>query len=249
MPRHARGFLFGDTDIPFKRIDDMTTDAAAAPNRETWLNLIAAKMAPRFADMGHPLPPFRVAVGFPSAGMKGRAIAECWDKRASGDNHFEIFLRPDQQDSMMCAANLAHELVHAAVGLKEGHGGAFAKVALAIGLNRPLTATTAGPDFITWCQPFIDELGPIPHAPLSWRGSATPRRGKGGIEVDGGEDGEGGEESDEPASSGPRKQRARLLKAECRECGYTVRVTSKWLDVGPPHCPNHGAMAADGGDA
>lgn len=207
-------------------------------NRETWLNQLAAKMAPRFEELGHPLPKFRVAVGFPSAGMKGRAIAECWDKRASGDDHFEIFLRPDQQDSMMCAANLAHELIHAAVGLKEGHGGAFAKVALAIGLNRPLTATTAGPGFIEWCQPLIDELGPIPHAPLRWSGSAGVHRGKGGIEAGDDE----GDSDDTPDSSGPKKQKARLVKACCGECGYTVRVTQKWLEVGPPHCPQHGAM-------
>ena len=43
------------------------------------------------------------------------------------------------------------------------------------------------------------------------------------------------------------KQTTRLLKATCGECGYTVRVTKKWVDdVGPPHCPLHGAMAVEG---
>lgn len=38
------------------------------------------------------------------------------------------------------------------------------------------------------------------------------------------------------------KQGTRLLKCECPECGYTVRVTQKWLDIGNPICPEHGEM-------
>jgi hypothetical protein len=33
------------------------------------------------------------------------------------------------------------------------------------------------------------------------------------------------------------KQGTRLLKCECPECGYVVRTTQKWLDVGVPSCP------------
>lgn len=29
----------------------------------------------------------------------------------------------------------------------------------------------------------------------------------------------------------------RLLKCECPECGYTIRTTQKWIDVGLPTCP------------
>lgn len=32
------------------------------------------------------------------------------------------------------------------------------------------------------------------------------------------------------------KQSTRLLKAWCTECGYTVRVTRKWLDIAAPTC-------------
>jgi len=35
-----------------------------------------------------------------------------------------------------------------------------------------------------------------------------------------------------------KKQTTRLLKCECEECGYTVRITRKWLEsVGAPLCP------------
>ena len=33
------------------------------------------------------------------------------------------------------------------------------------------------------------------------------------------------------------KQSTRMLKAECPEDGYTVRLTQKWVDVGMPVCP------------
>jgi hypothetical protein len=34
-------------------------------------------------------------------------------------------------------------------------------------------------------------------------------------------------------------QGTRLLRCRCPDCGYTVRVTMKWLDIaGPPLCPN-----------
>lgn len=40
-----------------------------------------------------------------------------------------------------------------------------------------------------------------------------------------------------------KKQTTRMIKAECPECGYTVRMSQKWIDeVGLPHCPHHGEM-------
>lgn len=34
-------------------------------------------------------------------------------------------------------------------------------------------------------------------------------------------------------------QTTRMLKASCLTCGYTVRLTSKWAQVGMPDCPVH----------
>lgn len=36
--------------------------------------------------------------------------------------------------------------------------------------------------------------------------------------------------------SGRKKQSTRMLKCECPACGYTVRTTAKWLEVGVPTC-------------
>ena len=34
-----------------------------------------------------------------------------------------------------------------------------------------------------------------------------------------------------------KKQGTRLLKGECLVCGYTIRITQKWIKVGLPICP------------
>lgn len=219
-------------------------------NRETWLNDLAALMAPRFEELGYPLPTFLVSIGFTSTGAYGRAVGECWDKQTTTDGHFTILITPAEAASLAIAAILNHELIHAAVGIKEGHQGTFAKMMAATGMERPFTQARPGKAFSEWVQPFIDQIGEIPHAPLIVRQTATRKklikRDGGGImpaPVDAPAPGGEGE----PNSSAPPKQTTRLLKAACGECGYTVRVTQKWLDVGAPHCPQHGAMEVASG--
>lgn len=207
-------------------------------NRETWLNEMASRMAPRFAELGFPLPKFRVTVGFTSRGKSNRIGGQCWDSRCSADGTFEVIIAIGIDDSMTVAAILAHELTHAAVGLKEGHKGKFAQVMASLGMQRPFTQSNPGDDTRAWLAPFIDELGAIPHARLNFNGVAMTPAGP--MPRDG-DDGEG-EGEDGPTHSGPKKQSTRLLKCECGTCGYTVRTTAKWLEVGPPHCPEHGAM-------
>lgn len=216
---------------------------AAEVHRETWLNLMAQKLAPRFAELGHPLPAFRASIGFPSSGKDSKANAECWNSKASADGHFEILIRPDYDDAVMVTALLAHELTHAAVGFDCGHKGNFAKVMKANGFKPPMTSTVPTDAFRAWVAPFIEELGPFPHARLTWRGAALDPFGAGFGE------GAGGDQAPKlvarPGSSAPKKQTTRLKKANCSHCGYTVRVTQRWLEVGPPHCPQHGAMDCD----
>jgi hypothetical protein len=188
--------------------------------REAWLNFVAAELSRTvFAAAGVTVPAkVRLAVAFPSTGNKGKRIGECWDASASADQHFEIMIRPDIAEPMEAAAILAHELVHAAAGLAAGHGPAFRKVALAIGLEGKMKSTVAGPRFLEAVAPILTEAGAMPHARLDWSG----------------------------LSNKPKKQKARLVKCECSECGYIVRTAAKWIaEVGPPLCPQHGPMVAD----
>jgi hypothetical protein len=140
----------------------------------------------------------------------------------SADGHFEIFIRPDlahAPDAMpaQIAAILAHELVHAAVGIPAGHGKAFKRVALGLGLVGPMRATTPGEAFLAAIAPILEAVGPLPHARLDTDGESTA----------------------------PKKQKTRMLKCECATCGYTVRTARKWLELaGAPLCPieDHGQM-------
>jgi hypothetical protein len=180
--------------------------------REEWLQAVARGLAPLFRALGKKLPPYRVSIGFPSSGKRGRRLAECHAAVASKDRRHEIFIRPDQDESWHVAALLAHELVHCAVGLEEGHGPAFREVALGIGLLGPMRHTQPGPAFMKAIVPLLKKLGPIPHAELRWTGR---RR----------------------LSDAPPKQTTRLVKAECSVCGYTVRLARSWADIAPPICP------------
>lgn len=191
--------------------------------REAWLHAATREMAPTFKELGAPLPQkIRIAIGFPSAGMRGRAIGECWDKKCSEDEHYEIFIRPDYSDhenfTMQVLATLAHELIHAALGIEEGHGPTFKRVYRAIGLAGRATATYAGSEFIEWMNTVTPKIGPIPHGIMTSVNGPSTRK---------------------------KPQKNRYHKCACPECGYTVRTAKKWLEIGAPCCPLHGEMIAE----
>lgn len=214
-------------------------------NRETWLNDLAALMAPKFEELGHPLPKFHVAIGFPSSGKSGNATAECWNSPASADKAFQIFIRPDTDDSIVIGGSLAHELSHAAAGFKCGHKGDFAKIMLGLGFVRPVTSTNRTEASDAWMQSLIDQLGPIPHARLMWQGSRGYVAGAVLAGGDGEDGGDGADDGGEPSSSNAKpKQTTRQLKAVCKAegCGYTVRLSRKWADKLGAVCPEHGMM-------
>lgn len=179
-------------------------------NRETWLNEFTRRARPMFKELGHPIPDnVRMAVGYTSAGHRGKRIGECWSSECSADKSFEIFIKPSLADARRVAGVLTHELIHAAVGIKEGHGKVFGKMARGLGLEGKLTATTEGPDFDKWAGPIIEKLGPIPHAALT-----------------------GGQ------GTGPKKQTTRLLKCECDDCGFTFRASKQWALSCDMRCPD-----------
>lgn len=219
-------------------------------NRETWLHQLAVLLKPRFEELGFPVPPFRVAIGFTSGGRTSNANAECWNASASADNHFEVLIRPDQDDATMVAALLVHELTHAAVGFDQGHTGKFAAVMKAFGMARPFTSTVPTDVFRDWVKPLLTKVGELPHARLQFAPRGSPvavlmiggKKGKAAPPVDPIDPGEA-------ETTGPKKQSTRMLKVHCPECGYTVRTTQKWLDVGPPLCPQHAAMVIVKDDA
>lgn len=219
------------------------SDTPKFTTREAWLNCVAGQLAPVFEDLGAPLPAkIRIAIGFTSTGRRGRSIGECWSYEASDDGHYEIIIRPDLAEARdalpgAVAAILAHELVHAAVGIPAGHGPAFRRVARAIGLVGKMTATVAGPQFRDRIAPALAHAGPLPH------GRLFTSAGGGG----GGGGGDGTDEAGERTSTAPRKQPSRMVRCTCETCGYTVRTARHWIKTkGAPLCPTDGPMQVKG---
>ncbi|KKL44815.1 hypothetical protein LCGC14_2361940, partial [marine sediment metagenome] len=70
-------------------------------------------------------------------------------------------------DPIRVVGVIVHEVVHAVVGLKCGHKGAFGKCAAAVGLTKPWTATGETDELKTSIRDWIDPLGPYPHGALS----------------------------------------------------------------------------------
>jgi hypothetical protein len=135
--------------------------------REEWLNAAIVLLSPLFEEAGAPIPDkVRVSIGFCSTGRKSSRVGECWDNAASADSHFEIFIRPEIGDPVKALDILSHELVHAAVGLKAGHGAPFKRVAVAIGFTGKMKSTVAGPELRAKLEKIHSKLGSFPHAPL-----------------------------------------------------------------------------------
>ena len=73
----------------------------------------------------------------------------------SGGNELRLLKGGDELFPAQIAAILAHELVHAAVGIPAGHGKAFKRVALGLGLVGPMRATTPGDSFLAAVAPIL----------------------------------------------------------------------------------------------
>ena len=144
---------------------------ATKKNRETWLNQAIIQMRPMFKQAGAPLPlNVRVTCGFPSksAGRSSKQrVGECWSADVSGDQTIEIIVSMVIDDDLRALDILAHELVHAAVGLKCGHKGPFRTVALKIGLTGKMTETTIGDELKAKLEAIAKKLGEYPHAEIS----------------------------------------------------------------------------------
>lgn len=195
------------------------TPQAKFKTREDWLLAATEKLRPLFHHHGYKIPDIRVSCGWPSAkglASNGRSIGQCWAADAASDGKCQIFISPWLDDVIAphgVLATHAHELVHATVGVENGHKKPFSKCARAIGLIGKLTATIAGDELLVLLKEIATDLGTYPHAKL------------------------------DPQKRPTKKQSTRMIKMECGTCGYVARTSRKWLDAaGPCHCPAHGAM-------
>lgn len=190
--------------------------------REEWLNRAADIIANDYNEVFRThfdtegidrLGRMYVSTGFPSRGGLGKVIGECWKAEASesGERH-HIFINPRLTDIVEVVATLAHEMVHAADNGEHKHKGPFTKAVRELGLQGKPTATFAGEEFAAYAKKLSDSIGTYPHEGL------VPLMEE-------------------------KKQSTRMLKLECGGgdeaaggCGYVLRTTKKWIEIGLPTC-------------
>lgn len=181
----------------------------SSQQREYWLHRAMPFIAQIFKKHGYRVPDnVNVSCGLPSKGAfsKRQAIGECWTDAASEAKKFEIFISPTISDNLEVLDTLTHELIHATAGLNCGHKGKFRHIAIAIGMKPPLRSCGAGEELKKELLTISEILGAYPHGRLNNLSNEKPT------------------------------QSTRLLKAECPDCGYTIRLTKKWAAVGLPIC-------------
>jgi hypothetical protein len=187
------------------------TMTKAKLNREGWLTELAEALRPTFKAWGYTIPKYRISCSFPSRralSVNKRVLGQCFASAVSTGDIHELFVSPVEDDPIVVAGIVVHELGHAAVGTEHAHKAPFRAFMKASGLAGKPTATVVekGSDLYRLLSVLTKPLGPYPHQRLN-------------------------------ASSLPKPQGTRLLKVECPKCGYVCRVTRTWLDVGVPTCP------------
>lgn len=190
--------------------DTVPTPATQVVSREQWLQAaIDYLRVTVFAR--YTLPAVHVSVGFPSVralSAKNRAIGECWPINASADGLNHIFISPVKGDAVEVLGVLVHELVHAVAGAGAKHGKGFKTVAVGVGLEGKMTATVPGTELTVRLVTATAHCGAYPHVELN------------------------------PTMRVTKKQTTRMCKLECARagCGYVVRTTRKWIEIGVPTC-------------
>lgn len=181
---------------------------ATHKTREAWLMAAVKAMTPWFAEVdGNDIPQVRISVGW-SKRAKSNAIGVCWHRECSADETNEILIVPTLDEPVRILDVVLHEMVHASDNGASKHSGYFRKTAVALGLEGKMTATVAGDELRERLTKLASKLGDYPHAALN------------------------------PSAGTVGKQGTRMIKVACPDesCGYTVRTTMKWIQVGLPTC-------------
>lgn len=182
-------------------------------NRENWLNSAVVELRPVFDSLGYPLPAkIKVSCGFPS--RHARSL-----NRAIGEHW---------SDKVSQGAN--HEILISPV--------VDDPVEVFAILCHELAHSASDGDGHRGRFPHIVKGLLLEGKPTSTKaGQAFKDQFKALIEGL-------GEYPHEKLNVGANRktQSTRMLKASCPSCGYTIRLSSKWANVGLPSCPTDGAL-------
>jgi hypothetical protein len=154
-----------------------------------------------------------------------------------------------QRDRVQVAGTTIHEIGHVLAGFEAAHGKDWKAACERAGLRR---IKAAGTNYVmAMIEPELRQA--IAALPDPQEGDPAQRGGLdagallkmfkgtlGGCTA--GHGAKGG--TSRGAGSG-----SRMVKMTCLECGYVARAAKKWIhEVGPVHCPAHGAMSVEQGD-
>lgn len=204
---------------PLPAIEDIKATHAAPINgtREAWLLAAVEAFRPWFTDAGEALPQ-GVRVSVGWPRGSRKAIGQAWPASSSADGSREIFISPVLVEPASSYGVLA-TLLHELC-----HAALPAKVKHSAPFQK--LAHKVG-----LVKPWTaTTASPETCARLNTMSAALGPYPHAAMNV-----------------NDRKKQGTRLLKASCLCCGYTVRMTAKWLEHGAPHCatPHHGPMVCD----
>jgi len=92
-------------------------------------------------------------------------IGQCWAGYSISDKEkmkTQILITPDLTDTTKIVGVLIHELIHYLTPA-EGHRGKFKTLALAVGLEGKMTATTESKELVKKIDKMVKKVGKIPH--------------------------------------------------------------------------------------
>lgn len=180
--------------------------------RHQWIESALEAFKAHFKTCGYEVPSnVRISVGLCTSHAGRKASGQCFDKVASKDGYYELFVSPevgkngeetvDRAATENILETIAHELCHATVGNEHGHQGQFITIAQAVGFARPWRYTPSGEGMKAIINTIIAQLGLFPAGALTLT---------------------------------KKKQGKSLFKCYC-ECGYASYITAKMMmDNGTP---------------
>ena len=184
--------------------------------REAWLLFAVAEIEPIFYEKGYRIPDVRVSCAFPSGSRRSSIVGQCWGTSCSSDGINEIFITPKYDKTIDVLDTLTHELVHAVDNCEHKHGAEFKKIALSIGLEGKMIHASAGAELRKRLYSIGRKLeqtyGHYPHGAMHFPSTET--------------------------SSNKRLH----PKATCPKCNYSVVLSLKSIEMGPPICPKDNVL-------
>lgn len=193
-------------------VEEVTTTVSWSgqhDTREAWLNKAVELMRPIFAEHEETLPEvIKISVGW-SKGSKGSTVGVCWPSGTAADGSVNIFIMPERDDTErnLILGTILHEMNHASDNCVSAHKGHFAKLNRKLGF---LGKPTSSAEKSPELIARLDAIGEI--LGVYPHAALTP-------------------------AAKTKVQATYMVKCECMSCGYVLRTTKKWLEMGLPTCP------------